>query len=205
MLNHDSSFQCSYYPLCVIVCAVICQPWCNKILKPRRNNMPKEFFFAQLPILFFLEGNSSQLHSCKPEALSSTNTVYIYTFSLQLQFAPYSQNHCSGSAMECSSFEAICNESEMIAHLQSLFWSSSDADPCFGSSSFSLISSEGYDTMTSEFVNSSTNVCFDYQDDSFVSAVETTIGNKRKVQMDTENELMMNRSKEVRTKMLVRA
>ncbi|BAT17311.1 transcription factor BHLH133 isoform X2 [Oryza sativa Japonica Group] len=103
--------------------------------------------------------------------------------------------------MECSSFEAICNESEMIAHLQSLFWSSSDADPCFGSSSFSLISSEGYDTMTTEFVNSSTNVCFDYQDDSFVSAEETTIGNKRKVQMDTENELMTNRSKEVRTKM----
>uniref|UniRef100_A0A0E0JAX4 BHLH domain-containing protein n=1 Tax=Oryza nivara TaxID=4536 RepID=A0A0E0JAX4_ORYNI len=130
-------------------------------------------------------------------------TQYIYTFSLQLQFAPYSQNHCSGSAMECSSFEAICNESEMIAHLQSLFWSSSDADPCFGSSSFSLISSEGYDTMTTEFVNSSTNVCFDYQDDSFVSAEDTTIGNKRKVQMDTENELMMNRSKEVRTKMSV--
>uniref|UniRef100_A0A0E0MMV2 BHLH domain-containing protein n=1 Tax=Oryza punctata TaxID=4537 RepID=A0A0E0MMV2_ORYPU len=113
----------------------------------------------------------------------------------------------------CISLEAICEESEMIAHLQSSFWSSSDADPCFGSSSnsfslssssrFSLISGESYDTMTTELVNSRTTACLEYQDDSFVSTEKTSIGNKRRIQIDDEHEQVMNLSKEVRTAMSV--
>uniref|UniRef100_A0A0D9XZQ7 BHLH domain-containing protein n=1 Tax=Leersia perrieri TaxID=77586 RepID=A0A0D9XZQ7_9ORYZ len=113
-------------------------------------------------------------------------------------------------ASYCSSLEAICEDSEMIAHLQSLFWSSSDANPFLGSSnnsfslssssSFSLISNGSYDTMGTELVNNSTNICFEYRDDSLFSLEETSsIGNKRKNQMDTGHEQMMNHSKEVCT------
>lgn len=41
----------------------------------------KGIFLCPITIPFFLEGNSSQLHACKPEALSSTNTVYIHILS----------------------------------------------------------------------------------------------------------------------------
>lgn len=201
MIHHFNALTTLFVSLYVLS---FVNPGATRFWSQGETTCQRNFSLPNYHSFFFWRGTQVNFMPANLKPFQAP-TQYIYTFSLQLQFAPYSQNHCSGSAMECSSFEAICNESEMIAHLQSLFWSSSDADPCFGSSSFSLISSEGYDTMTTEFVNSSTNVCFDYQDDSFVSAEDTTIGNKRKVQMDTENELMMNHSKEVRTKMSVRA
>lgn len=77
-------------------------------------------------------------------------------------------------ASYCSSLDVICEESEMIAHRQSVFWSSSDVDPnvCSSSNSFSLpssspfllISSESYGT--TPLVNAATDVACDHQDDT---------------------------------------
>ncbi|XP_020163881.1 transcription factor BHLH133-like [Aegilops tauschii subsp. strangulata] len=78
-------------------------------------------------------------------------------------------------AAECSSIwgslDAICEESEMIAHLQSVLWCSSDSDA-------NLCSSE----------TDSTNASFDLQVNDFGSANERNISIKRKMQ-DHHNEV----------------
>lgn len=79
-------------------------------------------------------------------------------------------------AAKCSSIwgslDAICEESEMIAHLQSVLWCSSDSD--------ANLCSLGNDT--------STNASFDLQVDDLGSANERNIGIKRKMQVDEESD-----------------
>ena len=78
-------------------------------------------------------------------------------------------------AAECSSIwgslDAICAESEMIAHLQSVLWCDSDSDA-------NLCSSK----------NDSTNASRDLQVDDLGSANESNTGIKRKMQ-DHHNEV----------------
>ncbi|XP_037452609.1 transcription factor RSL3-like [Triticum dicoccoides] len=76
---------------------------------------------------------------------------------------------------ECASgwgsLDAICEESEMIAHLQSVLWCDSDSDANLRSSK-----------------NDSTNASFDLQVDDLSSANERDIGIKRKMQVDEHSD-----------------
>ncbi|XP_048556803.1 transcription factor BHLH133-like [Triticum urartu] len=78
-------------------------------------------------------------------------------------------------AAECSSIwgslDAICEESEMIAHLQSVLWCGSDSDA-------NLCSSE----------NDSTTASFDLLVDDLGSANERNTGIKRKMQVDEQSD-----------------
>nr|XP_020163880.1 transcription factor BHLH133-like [Aegilops tauschii subsp. strangulata] len=78
-------------------------------------------------------------------------------------------------AAECSSIwgslEAICEESEMIAHLQSVLWCGSDSDA-------NLCSSE----------NDSTKASFDLLVDDLGSANERNTGIKRKMHVDEQSD-----------------
>ncbi|KAI5019612.1 hypothetical protein ZWY2020_044500 [Hordeum vulgare] len=77
-------------------------------------------------------------------------------------------------AAECAScwdcLDAICEEPEMIAHLQSVLWCSSDSDATFCSSE-----------------NDSTNPSFDCQVVDLGSATERNTGIKRKMQGDEQS------------------
>ncbi|VAH21443.1 unnamed protein product [Triticum turgidum subsp. durum] len=78
-------------------------------------------------------------------------------------------------AAECAScwgsLDAICEESEMIAHLQSVLWCDSYSDA-------NLCSSK----------NDSTNASCDLQVDDLGSANERNIGIKRKMQVDEQSD-----------------
>ncbi|XP_044962757.1 transcription factor BHLH133-like [Hordeum vulgare subsp. vulgare] len=69
------------------------------------------------------------------------------------------------------SLDAICGESEMIAHLQSVLWCSSDSDANFCATE-----------------NDSTKASFDLRVDDLGSANERNAGIKRKMQVDEQSD-----------------
>jgi hypothetical protein len=88
-----------------------------------------------------------------------------------------------------SSVDTICEESLMIAHLQSVFWGCCDldVDPNLSSNSSSLVDHDSF--CTGPLQNITQNVAFDRRHDSFASGNGAKEGSKRKIQPD---ELMIS-------------
>ena len=101
--------------------------------------------------------------------------------------------------MEAKGASIWSEESEMIAHLQSMFWNSSDADVSLSSPNSSTSSciepstlptalflpfneKESYDTAPLQ--NAATDWCFDHQSESFGSIDTAVTGDKRALLMD---------------------
>ena len=101
--------------------------------------------------------------------------------------------------MEAKGASIWSEESEMIAHLQSMFWNSSDADVSLSSPNSStssciepgtlptalflpLIEKESYDTAPLQ--NAATDWCFDHQSEAFASIDNAVTGDKRALLMD---------------------
>ena len=101
--------------------------------------------------------------------------------------------------MEAKGASIWSEESEMIAHLGSMFWNSSDADVSLSSPNSStssciepgtlptalflpLIEKESYDTAPLQ--NAATDWCFDHQSEAFASIDNAVTGDKRALLMD---------------------
>ncbi|TKW01963.1 hypothetical protein SEVIR_8G213400v4 [Setaria viridis] len=104
-------------------------------------------------------------------------------------------------------------ESEMIAHLQSVFWNSSDADASLSSPNSStssciepstlptalflpLIGRESYDT--APFRNTAADWCFDHQSQAFAPIANAVTGDKRAVRIDDGRKKSTNSNKKAR-------
>ncbi|KAG8090504.1 hypothetical protein GUJ93_ZPchr0011g26999 [Zizania palustris] len=101
-----------------------------------------------------------------------------------------------------SSADARCEESELIAHLKSLFWSSSDVDLNFCSPNSSVNSCVTTSTMHSSFffpedegyctvplmVSNGMDMCCDHQQQFITPTNKAIAGNKRKSSMDEQHQ-----------------
>jgi hypothetical protein len=118
--------------------------------------------------------------------------------------------------MEANCASIWSEESEMIAHLQSMFWSSSNADSCLSSPNSSTSSCvepsilpttlflplDGNDCCDKEQCQNTVAVwCFDHQSQAFTPIINGVTSNKRACLMD-ENKKSKN-SKKPRTIALV--
>ena len=115
--------------------------------------------------------------------------------------------------MEAKGASIWSEESEMIAHLQSMFWNSSDADVSLSSPNSStssciepgtlptalflpLIEKESYDTAPLQ--NAATDWCFDHQSEAFASIDNAVTGDKRALLMDERRKKSKNSNKKPR-------
>ncbi|PUZ45586.1 hypothetical protein GQ55_8G236500 [Panicum hallii var. hallii] len=115
--------------------------------------------------------------------------------------------------MEAKCASDWSEESEMIAHLQSMFWNSSDAHASLSSPNSStssciepsalptalflpLIEKESYDKVP--FENAAADWCFDHQSEAFAIGNAVT-GDKRALLMDERRKKSKNSSKKPRT------
>ncbi|KAG0530725.1 hypothetical protein BDA96_05G211500 [Sorghum bicolor] len=104
--------------------------------------------------------------------------------------------------MEANSASIWSEESEMIAHLQSMFWSSSNADSCLSSpnsSTSSCVENEPFDK--EQCLDTGAVWCFDHQSQVFAPITNEVTGIKRVCLMD-ENKKSKN-AKKLRTIALV--
>jgi len=115
--------------------------------------------------------------------------------------------------MEAKGASIWSEESEMIAHLQSMFWNNSDADVSLSSPNSStssciepgtlptalflpLIEKESYDTAPLQ--NAATDWCFDHQSEAFASIDNAVTGDKRALLMDERRKKSKNSNKKPR-------
>ncbi|CAL4983030.1 unnamed protein product [Urochloa decumbens] len=116
--------------------------------------------------------------------------------------------------MEAKCAPIWSEESEMIAHLQSMFWNSSDGDASLSSPNSStsscvepstlptalflpLIERESYDTVPLR--NTATDLCFDRHSQAFASIANAVTCEKRALLMDESKKTIKNSNKKPRT------
>ncbi|XP_062198286.1 transcription factor BHLH133-like [Phragmites australis] len=116
--------------------------------------------------------------------------------------------------MEAKCASIWTEESEMIAHLQSMFWSSNDADNNISSPNSSTSSCVTTSTMPSSlflpvmedasygaapFVNTAMDWCLDHQSQTLTPSSNAVTGDKRVLVMDEQRKKSKNTNKKPRT------
>lgn len=93
--------------------------------------------------------------------------------------------------VECATgWSSICEESEIIAHLQAVFWGTSDLDVDPNLPSSNTCSDVDHESFcTGATLNITPNVGFDCHLDNLGSENRAMVGSKRKIQSD---EFMIN-------------